>query len=137
MTRWARASGSSAGSRAAAFRFVPPRSMPMTHSVGTFATIDGALMADDFDPEPPDYERYRAARRLPWHDAPSAEEGLAELRALNAGTEAGTPGRRIFLRRRRGRPRRRRPRWLRAIRWALAVLVAWVGLSVILFIISS
>jgi LCP family protein required for cell wall assembly len=113
----------------------------MTHSVGTFATIDAALMADDFDPEPPDYERYRARHRAPWHRAGDAEAGLAELRELNAGLEPGTTGRRgrpgLGLGRRRGRPRRRRPRWLRAIRWTPAALVGWVGLSVILFIVSS
>ena len=35
------------------------------------------------------------------------------------------------------RPRRRRPRWLRAIRWAITALFAWIVLSVILFIVSS
>jgi LCP family protein required for cell wall assembly len=118
----------------------------MTHSVGTFATIDGALMADDFDPEPPDYERHRAPRHLPWHQRLDAEAGLEELRALNAGSEAvaGVAGGgrrfggvRLWPRRRRGRLRRRRPRWLRAIRWAITALFAWVVLSVILFIASS
>src|SRR5579863_893326 len=140
MTRWARASGSSAGSRAAARRFVPPRSMPMMHSVGTFATIDGALMADEFDPEPPDYERYWAPRHIPWHQRLDAEAGLEQLRELNAGVEPEAAARRFGGMRlpwRRRRRRRRRPRWLRAIRWAIAALVAWIVLSAVLFIVSS
>ncbi|HEX4033643.1 MAG TPA: LCP family protein [Solirubrobacteraceae bacterium] len=100
-------------------------------------------MADDFDPEPPGYERYRAPRHLPWHQRLDAEAGLEELRALNAGTEAdaagrwrwGVPG--LGRRRRRRRLRRRRPRWLRAIRWAITALFAWILLSVVLFIASS
>ena len=98
-------------------------------------------MADEFDPEPPDYERYWAPRHLPWHQRLDAEAGLERLRELNAGVEpdaAGASGRRFRgLRRRRGRPRRRRPRWLRAIRWAITALFAWIVLSVILFIVSS
>jgi len=31
----------------------------------------------------------------------------------------------------------RRPPWLRALRWALAALAAWIGVSVVLFVISS
>jgi LCP family protein required for cell wall assembly len=106
----------------------------MTHSVGTFATIDGGLMADAFDPEPGRYRRYRATLRPPWRRSPTPEAGLAELHALNAGVEL-VPPRRGLLRRRR--PRRRRPRWLRAIRWALAALAAWIGVSIVLFVISS
>ena len=30
-----------------------------------------------------------------------------------------------------------RPRWLRALRWALAALAAWIGVSIVLFVISS
>jgi LCP family protein required for cell wall assembly len=91
-------------------------------------------MAEGPDDERPQYKRYRATLRPPWHRPLDAEAGLAELRAL--GSESAGPARsRRFLRWRK--PRRKRPRWLRAIRWALAALAAWVGVSIVLFVISS
>jgi len=111
----------------------------MTHSGGTFATIDGALMADD-DPEAgtPQYTRYRAVRRPPWRrrrEPFDPFEGLEELRARPDDRIGAPPGRRWW------RPRRgssgRRPRWRRVLRWALAAFAAWIGVSVLLFIVSS
>jgi LCP family protein required for cell wall assembly len=106
----------------------------MTHSVGTFATIDGGLMADVPDPEPAHYRRYRATLRRPWRRSPNAETALEQLHALNQGPLGQGH---LARRRHRRRLRRRRPRWLRALRWALAALAGWIGISVVLFVISS
>jgi LCP family protein required for cell wall assembly len=86
------------------------------------------------DPEPARYERYRASLRRPWRRTPDAQSGLEQLRALHE-----EPGGRGVLGRRRQRRRLRppRPRWLRALRWALGALAAWVLLSLVLFVISS
>jgi LCP family protein required for cell wall assembly len=91
-------------------------------------------MADVPDPEPARYERYRASLRRPWRRTPDAQSGLEQLRALHE-----EPGGRGVLGRRRQRRRLRppRPRWLRALRWALGALGAWVLLSLVLFVISS
>jgi LCP family protein required for cell wall assembly len=91
-------------------------------------------MADALDPEPGRYRRYRASLRPPWRRSVDAETGLAALRALNAGEAEAVPRRRLLRRR---HPRRRRPGWLRALRWALGALVGWVALSVVLFVISA
>jgi len=91
-------------------------------------------MADGPDLERPSYAHHRAALHPPWHRPLDAQAGLEQLRALNTG-EVGVAPRRGLLRRRK--PRRRRPRWLRAIRWALAALAAWIGVSLVLFVISS
>jgi len=91
-------------------------------------------MADVPDPEPAHYRRYRATLRRPWRRPPNAETALEQLHALNEG-----PVGQGYLARRRHRRRlhRRRPRWLRALRWALAALAAWIGISLVLFVISS
>jgi LCP family protein required for cell wall assembly len=93
-------------------------------------------MADVSDPEPPRYERYRASWRRPWRRSADAQTGLEQLRALHE--EADAPE---VLGRRRWRWRRRlrapRPRWRRVLRWALAALGAWIGVSLVLFVISS
>lgn len=91
-------------------------------------------MADALDPEPGRYRRYRATLRPPWRRRADAQAGLAALRALNAGDGSAGPSRR-FGRRRRTRPTR--PRWLRALRWALLALAGWIGVSLVLFVISS
>ena len=91
-------------------------------------------MAEGPDRESPSYTRYRASLHPPWHRSPSAEAGLAELRGVSAPDEA--PARRSRLLRRR-RPRRRRPPLIRAIKWLLTAFVAWIVLSVVLFIASS
>jgi len=117
-------------------------------------------MADVPDPEPPRHEHHRAARRWPWRRAPSAQAGLEELRRLNAPTvdpaaragldelrrlNDGDPGAPAQPTRPRWRPRRRRvrvpglprPRWRRVLRCALFALTGWIGVSVVLFVISS
>lgn len=91
-------------------------------------------MADVPDPEPARYERYRASLRQRWRRSPSAQTGLEQLRALNEGTVGDAPAPRRW-RRRIGAPPR--PRWRRALRWALLALGAWIGLSVVLFLFSS
>ena len=91
-------------------------------------------MAEGPDQERPQYTRYRATLRPPWQRQLDAQAGLEELRALNA------PGARVAARRgllRRRKPPRRRPGWLRAIRWVLAAFAAWIGVSVVLFVVSS
>jgi LCP family protein required for cell wall assembly len=97
-------------------------------------------VADVLDPEadaePPRYRRHRASWRLPWRRRRSAEAGLDELRSLRGEeSEEGLRPRR-WWRRRRGLLRRR-PLWWRALRWALLALVAWIGVSAILFVIST
>src|SRR5581483_6012297 len=121
-------------STAPATSFVPPMSTPMTHSRGTFATIDGPFMAQDPDPQPGAYRRYRARLRPPWRRRLDAQAGLDALRALNAGDAEEPVRRRRPWRRRR---RRQRPTWLRAVLWALAALAAWIVVSIALFVASS
>jgi LCP family protein required for cell wall assembly len=106
----------------------------MTHSVGTFATIDGDLLADVPDPEPARYRRHRASLRRPWQRSLSPQRGLEQLRMLNE--EPSGSG---FFERRRWRRRHRPPRALplRVLRWVLFALAAWIGSSLILFVISS
>jgi LCP family protein required for cell wall assembly len=91
-------------------------------------------MAEVPDPEPASYRRYRASLRPPWRRSPDPQTGLDELRALGPQASGGGPFARRRARRRRRPPR---PRWLRALRWALAALVLWVGSSVVLFVVSS
>jgi LCP family protein required for cell wall assembly len=90
-------------------------------------------MADVSDQEPRSSKHYRAVLHAPWERPLSAEQGLEQLRTLN---REGEPPRRRGLPRRR-RPRRKRPLWLRVIGWALGALLAWVGVSAVLFLISS
>jgi LCP family protein required for cell wall assembly len=92
-------------------------------------------MADVLDPEPPRYERYRASLRRPWRRRLDAQAGLEQLRALREETVAATGGLGRLRRRRRRRPPR--PRWLRILRWVAGALAGWIGLSVILFVISG
>jgi LCP family protein required for cell wall assembly len=111
----------------------------MTHSAVTFATIDGALMAEAPEPGRGKHKRHRSSRRLRAGSAPDPQAGLEELRqarlALAAGEAEPAPARRLRpWRRRRGV---RRPRWLRALRWIAALVAAWVGVSALLFVISS
>jgi len=99
-------------------------------------------MAADSDPGRGKYKRY-GARRLLGRQPATPEAGLDQLRiarlALGGGEEGEQPpqpGRRRPLRRRRGPRRPRRP-WVRVLRWLAAALGAWIGVSIVLFIISS
>jgi LCP family protein required for cell wall assembly len=73
--------------------------------------------------------------RRPWRRRLDAQAGLEQLRALREETVAATGGLGRLRRRRRRRPPR--PRWLRILRWAAGALAGWIGLSVILFVISG
>jgi LCP family protein required for cell wall assembly len=68
--------------------------------------------------------RYRAALRLPWRAR--STDPLADLQAL----------RELRL---RGEVPRARPKltWRRALRWVAVAFAAWIGLSIVLFVISS
>jgi LCP family protein required for cell wall assembly len=84
--------------------------------------------------EPAKYRRLRASRRVPWRRRQAPQTGLDELRALRPGEgEEDLRSRRWWQRRRR----RRRPLWFRVLSWALLALAAWIGVSVVLFVISS
>lgn len=115
----------------------------MTHSAVTFATIDGALMAEAPDPGRGKYKRRRGKWRLrssPPQDPQAALEELRRARLAIAGgedeaVEAPRRSWRPWRRRRRVRPPR--PRWLRLLRWVATLALAWVGVSIVLFVISS
>ena len=116
--RWARW-WTRSPSTAPASSFVPPMSTPMTHPVGTSATIDGGSWPTHPTRSPQHYARYRAALA-----AAVAQAGLTPKRA-SPSCGAARRDRDV-----RGRtPPRRRSRaapatpWRRAISWALIALV--------------
>jgi hypothetical protein len=83
-------------------------------------------MVDAPDPGRDEYKRYRSSRRLLSRAPSDPSSGLAELRALR-GEAAGSgavkpPGR--SLRRRVGR-------------WLAFVIAAWLGVSLVAFLVSS
>jgi LCP family protein required for cell wall assembly len=105
----------------------------MTHSAGTYATIDGALMVDAS-------ASGRGPRRRAGGSRVDPEAGLAELRAARATLAAGNadgeqPAPRRRLRRRR--PRKARRLWVRVMRFAGLLLAGWIGFAIVLFVISS
>jgi LCP family protein required for cell wall assembly len=81
-------------------------------------------MVDAPDPGSGKYTRYRSTRRLRARSAGDPSEGLAELRALRTGTPAEPPA-------------GPRSRWRRGARWLLVALATWIGVSVLVFILSS
>jgi LCP family protein required for cell wall assembly len=116
----------------------------MTHSAGTFATIDGALMVEEPEPGRGSYKRYRISRRVRRRDGgPSdPQELLAELRAerealgrpeAEAPAQFGRPSRLPWRRRRRGH----RKWWVRGVRWLIGLAVLWVVVSIALFVVSA
>jgi len=119
----------------------------MTHSAGTSATIDGALMVEEPEPARGSYKRYRSSRGLRRRESgnPDPQELLAELRASREAlardgvdeihAEEERPSR-LPWRRRRG-PRRPRKWWVRGLRWLGALVAAWIGISLVLFVIST
>jgi LCP family protein required for cell wall assembly len=90
-------------------------------------------MVDAPDPGRGNYKRYRANRKLRARQVADPAAALAELRALRREGEAGAPATP------HGRaPRRRRGfTWGRAARWVLYLIIGWIGLSVLIFVISS
>ncbi len=98
-------------------------------------------MAEAPDPGRGRYRRHRAAWRLRRPPAPDPATSLDELRqarlslAGGEGDVAQPPGRR--WRRRRRLPRPPRPRWVRLARLLATLVAAWIGVSIVLFVISS
>jgi LCP family protein required for cell wall assembly len=86
------------------------------------------------------YKRYRSSRGLRARPRQDPEAGLAELQDATAalaqpeGSHPAKPPRRRW---RRPRIRRSRPRWVRLLRLLAALVGVWVGLSFVLFVISS
>ena len=119
-------------------------STPMTHSCGTFATIDGAFMADVLDPEPDPGPRLpplpglvAALRGGAGRTAEARPRGAARAARRAREREEAAAAALVAPRRRRRRLRAAGRCGCAALRWALRALVAWIGISVILFVISS
>jgi LCP family protein required for cell wall assembly len=84
-------------------------------------------MADPRDDDKPPYKVYRAAPRFLRRRGDDG--GLREMQKAPRGYDEPPPR----------KPTRRRPRisvW-RVLRWALAALVAWVAISLVLFLVSA
>jgi hypothetical protein len=102
-------------------------------------------MVEDPEPGRGSYKRYRAGgiRRRASADV-DPQVGLAELRAAREalaapggeGEEQLVPERRRRFRARRG-PRPPRRWWVRGLRWLVAAVGAWIGVSIVVFVISS
>jgi LCP family protein required for cell wall assembly len=86
------------------------------------------------------YKRYRISRGLRARPRQDPEAGLAELQdatAALAQPEGSPPAKPPRRRWRRPRVRRSRPRWVRLLRLFATLVGVWVGLSFVLFVISS
>jgi LCP family protein required for cell wall assembly len=92
-------------------------------------------MVDAPDPERGKYKRYRSTPRFRARTGADPAEGLAELRALRTGLGDGQGDGQGSGQ--DGAPRRSRSRWRRGARWVLLALAAWIGVSVLVFIVSS
>jgi LCP family protein required for cell wall assembly len=98
-------------------------------------------MVEAPDPGRGKHKRHRRRRGVLSRAPLDPEAGLAELRAARtmlagAGDEE-LPGTRRRVPWRRRRVRKPRPVWLRVLRWIGALVSAWVGVSIVLFVISS
>src|SRR3954451_7978300 len=114
--RYARWCTSSFESTVPASSFVPPRSTPMTQPAAMIGHHTW-LMAGP--PAPPEYKPYRTRPRLPRRGADDGSM-LDELR--------GAPP----------KERKRKPISVgRVVKWLALALVAWIGLSLVLFLISA
>jgi LCP family protein required for cell wall assembly len=92
-------------------------------------------MVDAPDPERGKYKRYRSTPRFRARTGADPAEGLAELRALRTGQgDAQGDGSGSGQ---DGAPRRSRSLWRRGARLVLVALAAWIGVSVLVFIVSS
>jgi LCP family protein required for cell wall assembly len=80
-------------------------------------------MVDAPDPGSGKYTRYRSTRRLRARSGTDPSEGLEDLRALRSGDAEPPAGTGL--------------RWRRGARWFGLALVAWVAVSLIVFILSS
>ena len=102
-------------------------------------------MAEAPDPGRGKYKRRRGKWRLRSSSPQDPQAALDELRRARLAIAGGEdesgeapPQRRPWRpwpRRRRVRPPR--PRWLRVLRWVATLAFAWVGVSIVLFVISS
>jgi LCP family protein required for cell wall assembly len=97
-------------------------------------------MVEASDPGRGKYKRYRSSRGLRARPRRDPEAGLAELQDATAalGQPAANrpvaPPRRPWRRRRIRKPR---PRWVRLLRLLAALVGTWIGVSFVLFVISS
>jgi LCP family protein required for cell wall assembly len=98
-------------------------------------------MVEEPEPGRGSYKRYRTSRRLRRRESGKADPAalLAELRAARealtdpaAVSEEAAPAR--LFRRRRRRPRKW---WVRGLRWLAALAAAWIGVSAVIFVIST
>jgi LCP family protein required for cell wall assembly len=94
-------------------------------------------MVDAPDPERGKYKRYRSTPRFRARTGADPAEGLAELRALRTGQDDGQGNGQDGSSGQGGSSRRSRSRWRRGARWVLLALAAWIGVSVLVFIVSS
>ncbi|MGD0981087.1 MAG: LCP family protein [Solirubrobacteraceae bacterium] len=86
------------------------------------------------------YKRYRSPRGLRARPRQDPEAGLAELQdatAALAQPEGSPPAKPPRRRWRRPRVRRSRPRWVRLLTLLATLVGVWVGVSLVLFVISS
>ena len=100
-------------------------------------------MVEAPDPGRRKYKRYRSSRGLRARPRQDPEAGLAELQDATAALAqpelSAPPGppRRPWRPWRRRRARASRPRWFRLLRLLAALVGVWIGLSFVLFVISS
>jgi LCP family protein required for cell wall assembly len=97
-------------------------------------------MVEAPDPGRGKHKRQRRRRGLLPRTPQDPEAGLAELRAARTTLADGgeEPGeKRLRAPWRRGRVRKRRPPWLRVLRWLGALVGAWIAVSIVVFVISS
>src|SRR5256714_188006 len=117
-------------STAPASTFVPPRSTPITQSAAMSATIHGPMADDPGRREgaggpsgPPEYKLYRSRPR--WFKAPgrAGEPGFDELRESRRADREGRPRKPITPG--------------RVVKWVAIAIGVWIGLSLVLFLISA
>ena len=97
-------------------------------------------MVEAPDPGRGKYKRYRSSRGLRARPRQDPEAGLAELQDATAALpqpDPSRPGKPPRRRWRRRRVRTSRPRWVRWLALLATLAGVWVGLSIVLFLISS
>lgn len=93
-------------------------------------------------PEPePEYRVYRTRPKLLQRDGGDELRRLRERGPSGGGQGGGRGGRPRFRRRRGGppgaKPRRRGLSWGRVLKWVLVAVAAWVGISLVAFLLSA